>query len=271
MSSSSGFPAQLDGLRKTGWAFVTRSPGSVSGFHVLGERASGTNFLRFLVAKNTTLQRADLYGWKHGFPQFQNVLPNHVLLVSFRNLDSWLLSMYRKPWHVRRDDLNVSFSEWLRQPYRTIIDMPHNMGNVIGQEKARGLPVQFDRHPIDGSVIANPIQLRNLKNRAFLGIANRECNVAFVRYEALSTQTQAFLDAFVDAFGCNRADELKLTDRTLGDMKRRIPGDRREKSPVISDEDRAFIARELDHEIEAILGYEAVPAARPRARAKARA
>lgn len=228
----------------------------VARFQVLGERCSGTNFADFLIGANTRLQRTRDYGWKHGFPGFHSVLRDDLLIVCFRDAESWLRSMYQKPWHVPDEDTDVTFSEFLRSPWRTILDMPIAM-SAIGGRKSFRLPVQRDRHPITGKMPANPVDLRNLKNAAFLGILERGCNVALIRHEDVTARPDAVLDRLCALFAIERnPGALALPDTQLGEMTTRtIEGPRRDATPVFSDADRAFVHDALDHDTETRLGY----------------
>lgn len=237
-------------------AWKREYPAPLKRFQVLGERSCGTNFMDVLLARNTGLERTRDYGWKHSFPQFSSVLRDDLLVICFRDPETWLRSMYVKPWHVPDARVNVTFSEFLRAPWETVMDMPGAM-NAVGRRQSLGLPAQGDRHPITGLPPANPVRLRNLKNAAFLGVLERRCNVALIRHEDLTLQPQDTVGQICDLFGiAMNQGEFFVPARRLGEMTQRsIQGDRRDATATYSDSDRAFVRAELDHETEQRLGY----------------
>lgn len=236
------------------WVFLKQHSRPVQRFQVLGERSSGTNFVSSLIRLNTSATPTTDYGWKHGFIQFQAVLRNDLLVVVARDPLAWLLSTYRKPWHVPDSMVNVTFSEFLRQPWESVVDMPGSM-NATRPKRSRGLPAQLDRHPITGRAFDNPIQLRNAKLAAFLGIANRSCNVCFANYEAVANEPQRFVAELTNNFGLETSLDWKVPQRVLGKMQRHIVGERRDDVIKISDNDRDFMLAESDSGLEASLGY----------------
>ncbi|MBD9528239.1 hypothetical protein [Paracoccus sp. PAR01] len=226
-------------------------------FQVLGERSSGTNFVDVLFKRNTTLQPTKDYGWKHAVPQFTSVLRDDLIIVCFRGPESWLRSMYAKPWHVPDSLVNVTFSEFLRAPWVTVMDMPGAM-SAVGARKSLDLPVQGDRHPITGMHLENPVQLRNLKNAAFLGVLERGCNVALIRHEDVTRYPRETISKVCELFDIpvNAADDFVIPTRQLGEMtQRNVEGSRRDKVATYSDDDRAFVFSQLDHDLETKLGY----------------
>ena len=95
-------------------------------FNVNGERNSGTNFLHLILDKNNFPvydQKAKrngriFYQWKHGVPtdDYKNLDVKVVDLFVFRNLEDWLISFYKNPYHVEKFK---NFSDFLTLPQRT--------------------------------------------------------------------------------------------------------------------------------------------------------
>ena len=83
---------------------------SINKLKIYGERNSGTNYMEQLIRHNyRNLHILDNYfvgsggtGWKHGIPY-----PNRydkdstLIIVVFRDLNDWLLSMYYNSYHLR--------------------------------------------------------------------------------------------------------------------------------------------------------------------------
>lgn len=236
------------------WVFQRAHQRPVGRYQVLGERSSGTNYLSALLRLNTLAEPTTDYGWKHGFIQFQAVLRTDLLVVVVREPLSWLRSMYNKPWHVPDAQVNVTFAEFLRQPWQTVVDMPGTM--KAPAPRARGLPAQLDRHPLTGRPFDNVIQLRTQKLTAFLGIANRQCNVCFANYEAVAKEPRRFVAELGASYDIGLRPPWREPKRRLGDMPRPITGNRREAEARLSDADRAFVLSEADAALEAALGYD---------------
>lgn len=243
-------------LASDGWEFHRRRDAlPIQRHQVRGERASGTNFLRVLMERHVAAPHTGDYGWKHGFIGFEVVRREDLLIVLFRAAEPWLLSLYRKPWHVRRRDRNVNFSGFLRQPFVTRRDMDLSPREAKGPG-ARDMPIQQDRDPFTGRPYDNPILLRNAKNRANLGLRNRECNVCLLRFEALLAAPARFLSELSVFYDIEHdVETLDLPTERLGRFGREPEGDRRDADPAFDDADRAFLRETLDAGIEAELGY----------------
>jgi len=78
---------------------------------VYGERNSGNNFLKQLLEKNTKNINLcsnfykDDTGWLHGKPKlnlFENMIDDTLFVFIIRDLESWLKSMYSKPYHFEK-------------------------------------------------------------------------------------------------------------------------------------------------------------------------
>lgn len=199
-----------------------------------GERNTGTNYLEELIRLNLhaetlrsieprwveLLQKplpgknflVDLYflltikshlGWKHMLTEptsscFSPVIgarPIHVVTIT-KNPYSWLLSLYKRPHHYR-GRLPSTFEEFLLTPWRT-----------VGRE---GSPRFF----------ANPIDLWNQKNAAYLGMV-KYFKVMNVRYEDLLIDYEAVLVALSEAFSIERANQsfLNIEQSTKNDPMR---------------------------------------------------
>ena len=75
---------------------------------VFGERNSGTNFLIKLLQKNININICSSYykdktGWKHGYPKINlEDIDETLYIFIIRDLESWLKSMYIRPYHIRK-------------------------------------------------------------------------------------------------------------------------------------------------------------------------
>lgn len=243
-------------LARDGWEFHRRPDAlPIQRIQVCGERSSGTNFMRVILERHVAAHQTAEYGWKHGFISCETVRREDLLVVVFREASAWLLSLYRKPWHVPVPQRNVSFAGFLRQVFETRRDMDLGPREAKGPG-ARMMPIQLDRDPLTGLPFANPILLRNAKNRSFLSLRNRECNACLVRHEAVLADPGRFmaeLAAFYDIE--HDVSELDLPTKNLGRFGRAVEGDNRDAKPAFSAKDREFLHEMLDAGLETELGY----------------
>ncbi|MGZ5826266.1 MAG: hypothetical protein ACXWIO_09670 [Croceibacterium sp.] len=217
-------------------------------------------------------------------------IPSNVLpVVVFRDPFDWIQSLYRKPWHYREGAAKEQFGQFIRAPVDTQMDddlwydsfanvellplhqMIHSLLSdwILPRIKGRlGLTVhqtgrnerlpdvahkrslQLDRHPISGKRIENPIQMRNLKNAAFLGYRERGCPCVFVRYEFVRQDAQGFLNLLAQAFNIRLSEHFHPVAEWLGGM----PG---ERAPVdrLDQADVQFVLENLHLDQEYQLGY----------------
>lgn len=243
-------------LARDGWEFQRRADAlPIQRHQVRGERASGTNFLRVMMERHVAATHTGDYGWKHGFIGFEAVRREDLLITCFRAPEPWLLSLYRKPWHVPQRDRDVSFSTFLRQRFETFRDMDLSPKEVKGPG-VRDMPIQLDRDPYSGLPFDNPVLLRNAKNRAFLGLRNRGCNAVLLRYEAVLAEPARFLSALAAFYDIEHdVAQLDLPTENLGRFGREVEGVNRDAQPAFSEADRAFLYDTLDAATEAALGY----------------
>jgi hypothetical protein len=151
---------------------------------IYGERNTGTNYMSRLIAANLTVQEIpgvvprfvrplikvthpgelvrDLYfdltfhrnlGWKHSKVRAASDIEKYRLtrrgvrfLTITKNPYSWLLSLYRRPYHQRNEG-QPDFETFLRSPWRT-----------VGRD---GCEAKLD----------NPIELWNIKNASYLNLS----------------------------------------------------------------------------------------------------
>lgn len=112
------------------------------------------------------------YGWKHS-NVIQTKIAKHAkdytLFVTItKNPYSWLLSLYRKPYHLETKKKQLSFEEFLSSDWQT-----------------------FGRENVD-QTIHNPIELWNLKNRSYMGFnMHRAINL---RYEDILKNPEKIIE-----------------------------------------------------------------------------
>lgn len=241
-----------DSFAETGLHFV---PGAVAPtrFQVIGERSSGTNYLKRLLGRNTPLQPVELLGWKHGHMQALAIPRDMVVLISLRDARPWALSMFAKPWHTKPDHQALPFDQFLRAPWDTVIDhakyFPGTGPLMLGE------PLQQDRDPLTGLPYGNLLRLRTGKLRSHLSFVQRGCACVVVRQQTVLTDPQGFLAQFRAAMG------LPVSENALRPVVKRLGArfnaavNRPSVPSSFPSEQLSFLRQELDLPMESALGY----------------
>lgn len=181
---------------------------------VYGERNTGTNYLARLIDLNFQVQQLpgtipawlskiqqlihgkefarDAYfamtyhsnlGWKHSRVKSAEDIRKcavHTKDLSFitltKNPYSWLLSMYRRPYH-RYFHEKPDFETFLSNPW-----------GCVGRENVAG-------------VISNPVELWNIKNASYIQLVNK-LPALTLRFEDLLEDPKHVLESISEAFSC---------------------------------------------------------------------
>lgn len=222
-------------------------------FQVLGERSSGTNYLKRLLGRNTPLTPSEALGWKHGHIQALAIPRDMLVVVSLRNAADWALSMFAKPWHTPPDMQALPFMDFLQAPWNTIVDHPKYFANagplMVGQ------PLQQDRDPLTGLPYANLCALRTGKLRSHLSLLNRGCALLIARHETVLADPADFLATLRNTL------HLPTPDTPLRPVVKRLGTRFNAASPrpphpdALPPEARAYLRAHLDLPLESSLGY----------------
>ncbi|MGI3171542.1 hypothetical protein ACRARG_20535 [Pseudooceanicola sp. C21-150M6] len=225
-------------------------------YQVLGERGSGTNVVRKLIDKNVRTFRTEALGWKHGFPHMIAVPDNLLTVVCIRDARNWALSMHDRPWHAHPEMHRLGFAEFIRTPWRGIVDRVTDFETIHPELKAQGADLQFDRHPLTGRPFDNLFALRRAKLEGHLSMLRRGGDVMVVRMESFLNDPESALQHLCRAFDLIRKhDDLKLVKRRMG-TRHKIGSTRPETPSEMAPEDIAFMKTQLDLPLEAQLGYD---------------
>lgn len=222
---------------------------------MLGERSSGTNYVKRLMGRNSALAPTEALGWKHGHPQAIAIPPDLAVICVVRNAADWALSMHAKPWHATAELQALGFSEFIRAPWDTVIDRARyfdgaEAAGVLGQ------PLQADRDPVTGRPAANLFALRRAKLTGLLSYLGRGCTCAVLRMEPLQQEPEPGLDALLAALGAApRTDAFRPVTKRLGSRFKPAIASRPARPDTLSDADRAFLMEQVDSAQEAALGY----------------
>lgn len=243
-----------DDFAATGWQFL---PGPVppARFQVMGERSSGTNFVKRLLGRNTALTPSEDLGWKHGFAQMTAIPADMAVICVVRHAVPWALSMHAKPWHCPPAMQALGFSEFIRAEWASVADRPRYFPQVaaLGGE---GRPLQPDRDPLTGRAYANLFALRRAKLAGLTSYFARGATLAFARLEAVQAAPEAFLADLGKAFALPPpATPFRPVVKRLGSKFKPAIDTRPATPDAMGAADLAFLRAEIDADQEARLGY----------------
>ncbi|WP_299294037.1 hypothetical protein [uncultured Tateyamaria sp.] len=235
-------------VHRTGSTPITR-------YQVLGERSSGTNFVKRLLGRNTGLKPTEALGWKHAFPHMMAVPTDMAVIVAVRRADSWARSMFAKPWHTSAAMQAMTFSDFIRAEWDTVIDRPRYFEGLI-EPGTIGTPLQQDRDPVTGARFANLFALRTAKMRAMMSMLDRDCTCIVLRMEDAQANPQNTLARLTAALGTDApVTPFRPVVKRLG-SKFKPAVDTRPDLPATWDAaDTAHMRASLDTTLEAQLGY----------------
>lgn len=231
---------------------LRRSGRPIRAVQVYGQRCSGTNFLIKTIERSfDDLVFTEAYGFKHWFVPGHVVIPEGVLvLVVARNVQDWIRSLHRMPWHVRRETAALPFDRFIRAEWHAVWDDP-NFG-ISESHPLWGQEMMHERCPRTGRRFANAIRMRGAKLAHWAALAERAPDVALIRYEQVRDAPDETLNALRAAFGLPEAPVDAVRTYKGFPEEQRFTGSR---YPPLAAEDEAFIRAELDHSIEALYGY----------------
>lgn len=216
----------------------------VTGFQVLGERSSGTNFITQLFLRNFGgLERTPVYGWKHGFIDRRlSPTPGLLTVLVYRHPLRWLQSIHARPLDLSRGMQRLGFSEFIRHEWQGAFKLPD------GEE-----PSTADMDPKKKTNFANALLLRNAKIAYFEEMAHiLPSRMVYVRFEDMNRDPVRTLASIAEYF------ELKMNAFTPVETFKGITESRYvpKQMPRISASDMTFIRSQLDLEQEAAIGYD---------------
>lgn len=239
---------------------------------VFGERNTGTNYLVQMLSRNCKVElfpsvvpgrlplrqkefMKDLYfamafkrtmGWKHAVPNLSKIqkhpaLAQTQLLTLSKNPYSFLLSLYKRPYHYKGVK-PATFTDFLRKPW-----------------EVRGR----DNH--SGSQFESPIALWNEKNRSYRQLKEAlGAKVTHLNYETLLADPVQFVTDLATSL------QLTLKNETVTNVEKSAKGEKKgftdykayylgeEWKQQLSAEDIQFINAGLDKEVVAYFGYELI-------------
>ena len=223
-------------------------------YRLYGERCSGTNFLRALIARNLPdLTFSNSYNWeKHDFVNPAFCHDDELGLVIVRGALDWIRSIHRNPHQAGDWFKPAGFSDFIRHEWSSVFNTELISGQVM--EDVTGRELMLDRHPMTGARIANVVELRNLKIRSQLKVRHLYRNWMILCYEEVRDDPATFVAALSRLTRQKPVEQLVPVNE---DMAQSAWADRRNQPYAeITPDDLRFIAATLDLSQEHWLGFD---------------
>ncbi len=235
--------------------FATRAADTpITRYQVLGERSSGTNFVKRLIGRNTRLKPTEVLGWKHGFAHMMAVPQNMAVICVVRAADTWTRSMFDKPWHTTPQMQALPFGDFIRAPWDTHIDRPRYFEGLIANGSS-GAILQQDRDPATGARFDTLFALRTAKLKSLLSMTNRDCTCLVLRMEHAQTAPEAALSQICETLAVQPNETYRPVVKRLGSKFKAAIPQRHPRPETWSPEDLSHLRSSLDADLEASLGY----------------
>lgn len=222
---------------------------------VRGERCSGTNYLYSLLKNNfPDIQFSKDFGWKHDFLDVRTPKiyeqEKYLMFIIFRNPYDWVQSLHKNPHHIHPKLRNKPFSEFIRSEWHSIIE-GFDEYNLDGLSVTNEL--LLERNPITLEKIENVLQLRNYKNKNFLGYKHIFDNIEYVNLEYLQNNWEEYLKLINNKYF--RLENFSPKNQIYYKGNSSFGEFIIKKYNHLNDEDIVFIQNNLCHKTEELVGY----------------
>jgi hypothetical protein len=188
-------------------------------FKINGERNSGTNFLYKLLQANhfpvydQELKNKICYYWKHGIPDpAVKKLSNRVVdIFIFRNINSWLKSTWKNPYHLKPIR---NYKDFLTSKQMSITP------NIYDHKTCQPVNIDDDHKTI--------FQIRYYKFNKILEYKDNNKDVIFVNLDYLQNShnahnfIQTLNDTYIHNSHLNIVSEITKHTKDKSDQKNRI-------------------------------------------------
>ena len=182
--------------KKYDYEYLLPNENNIIYFKIYGERTSGTNFVTQLLLKNTNLLEHSVSykggtGWKHGFPRLNlfndNVRKKTLFVVIIRDLESWLVSMFKTQHSI--------------DPGNSIFNFVNGDLKINDKRKDHDVNIYEEENE-------NIVKLRYSKINSYLEFYKKVENIIFVNLEDLQKNNKKMLDFLKNNFQINIKSKL---------------------------------------------------------------
>ncbi|MGR3494124.1 hypothetical protein [Citreimonas sp.] len=241
-----------DDVARQGWHIAAQA--RPARFQVMGERCSGTNFVKRLIGRNSVLTPTEALGWKHGFPAMIAIPEDMAVICVVRDARDWALSVHARPWHCPPAMQRLAFSDFIRAEWASVADRARYFPQVA-REGGLGQPLQADRNPLTGAPFPDLFALRRAKLEGLLSYRQRGCTLVFARFEAVRAAPEAFLKALHAGCDLGAPPDYRPVLKRLGNRFKPAVEARPSRPAQFPDADLDHLRAHLDLKQEAAFGY----------------
>ena len=124
---------------------------------IFGERNSGTNYLEKIISQNCNdikILGSLKGGWKHGFPNLESFAidnnetfnyKNTLFIFIIRDLQSWIVSMYNRPYHINKKSKNIN--DFLNEKWKPNDNKYNQMHSLMEDTREHNtiLNIRYDK------------------------------------------------------------------------------------------------------------------------------
>ncbi|ANU08691.1 hypothetical protein [Paraurantiacibacter namhicola] len=221
---------------------------SIERFTVFGQRCSGTNALIKLVETNfPTLPFCEETGFKHWLVPENRPIPSDLLvIVIVREVESWLRSLHRNPWHVVPEMRDLEFSDFIRAEWRTVWD--EDFWGIDASHPLYGKRIEEETCPVTGNPFANAVAMRTAKLRNWSALSRRSAAFLNVSQSELVAQPDEIVGRVAALSGHDMPTQFEPIGSYKGQGGQPFSPTRYEP---LSHQDRKHVKSFLDFELEA--------------------
>lgn len=241
--------------------FTHSSGNPIESVTVVGERCSGTNYVKALIQGNFPGYRtkSDLYAKKHFLPwidlsafqiakkgkrdrdlDFLKNSQRSLFVVVVRNPYDWLRSFYAQPHHVSPKMLKGRFFDFLQNEWQS--------------EEGQHSEVSFTDHwnPYEGRPFKNVLELRKYKTLNYLQVGLSVEHFFLVQYEKVAQFPELFIDFMAEYFQMEKTDSFQKVDTYKNEGKKSYE---KKRYPPFSVLEFQFVNQEIDWKVEELIEY----------------
>lgn len=225
----------------------------ISNFCVLGERVSGTCVLGSLLARNIVGLRGVVFKHKHFFQDLDDIrradTSGTLFVYITREPVAWVHSLCRTPYHTHPSLKNRGVSAFIRKEWHCVED---EASGVSQDSKQYGKEMLHERDPNTGDRFSNVLRMRSAKIAHTLALSEIVENFVHVRLADLQADPEGLIDSLCSKYRLRRYKDFSPVTTVRGKGKVLY---KPTIYPDLSEEDTAYLLRELDLDAEAVLGY----------------
>ena len=169
---------------------------NITKYTILGERCSGTNYLKNMIESNFYLKSTPFYKPHKHFYAFHEYThsPDTLHILIYRDAYEWINSLRKNPWCIP-DELKKSDNAFLNNEFYSVETNNGEFGVANGSE------ILIDRNPFTKARYHNIFMMRQVKIKFALDVISRKVkNFIAIKYEDLRDNHVKVLNQICDKF-----------------------------------------------------------------------